>query len=154
MQAAERAEKCRFLTLVTLTFAFKLIRGSKHIFRVNLAQIRSAVPEIFHTQTKKHRLMVPKNRTFRSSTRANPVWIQGLFKEGTTLSRYARSPAPVPITILVITIKVSICCHNSRQLTYRSSGSPSTCSVARLPETRGGRLNGVVGRSSSICSSR
>jgi len=27
--------------------------GTKHVFRVNLAQIRSAVPEIFHTQTKK-----------------------------------------------------------------------------------------------------
>jgi len=28
-------------------------RGTKHVFRVNLAQIRSAVPDIFHTQTKK-----------------------------------------------------------------------------------------------------
>jgi len=28
-------------------------RGMKHIFLANLAQIRSAVPEIFHTQTKK-----------------------------------------------------------------------------------------------------
>ena len=27
--------------------------GTKHVFRVNLAKIRSAVPEIFHTQTKK-----------------------------------------------------------------------------------------------------
>jgi len=27
---------------------------------VNLAQIRSVVPEIFHTQTKNHRLMAPK----------------------------------------------------------------------------------------------
>jgi len=27
-------------------------RGTKHVFRVNFAQIRSAVPEIFHTQTK------------------------------------------------------------------------------------------------------
>jgi len=25
-------------------------RGTKHVFRVNLVQIRSAVPEIFHTQ--------------------------------------------------------------------------------------------------------
>jgi len=28
-------------------------QGTKHVFPVNLAQIRSAVPEIFHTQTKK-----------------------------------------------------------------------------------------------------
>jgi len=27
-------------------------RGTKHVFLVNLAQIHSAVPEIFHTQTK------------------------------------------------------------------------------------------------------
>jgi len=26
-------------------------RGTKHVFRVNLAQIHSAVPDIFHTQT-------------------------------------------------------------------------------------------------------
>ena len=30
------------------------------IFRVNVAQIRSAVPETFHTQTKNHRLTAPK----------------------------------------------------------------------------------------------
>ena len=29
-------------------------QGAKHVFPVNLAQIRSAVPEIFHTQTKSH----------------------------------------------------------------------------------------------------
>ena len=46
-QAAERAEKCRF-SLVTLTFTFE--QRTKHVFHVNLAQIRSAVPEIFHTQ--------------------------------------------------------------------------------------------------------
>jgi len=28
-------------------------KGPKHVFHVNLAQIRSVVPEIFHTQTKK-----------------------------------------------------------------------------------------------------
>jgi len=28
-------------------------RWTKHVFRVNLSQINSAVPEIFHTQTKK-----------------------------------------------------------------------------------------------------
>jgi len=33
---------------------------TKHVFRVNLVQIRSAVSEIFHTQTKKHRLTAPK----------------------------------------------------------------------------------------------
>ena len=45
-----------FLSLVTLTFALwpsnSSERGTKHIFHVNLAQIRSAVPEIFLTQTK------------------------------------------------------------------------------------------------------
>jgi len=27
-------------------------RGTKHVFRVNLVQIRSSAPETFHTQTK------------------------------------------------------------------------------------------------------
>jgi len=36
-------------------------RRTKHVFRVNLAQIRSAVPEIFHTQTQK-RLTAPKTK--------------------------------------------------------------------------------------------
>jgi len=36
-------------------------QGTKHVFRTNLVQICSAVPEIFHTQTKKnHRLTAPK----------------------------------------------------------------------------------------------
>jgi len=34
--------------------------GTKRIFDVNLAQIHSAVPGIFHTQTKNHRLTVTK----------------------------------------------------------------------------------------------
>jgi len=43
-----------------LTFDLDLqTRETKHVFRVNLAQIRSAVPEIYHTQTN--------NRTFCSS---------------------------------------------------------------------------------------
>jgi len=40
-----------------------------NVFRVNLAQIRSAVPEIFHTQ-QKTQTDGAKNRTFRSSLRA------------------------------------------------------------------------------------
>jgi len=40
------------------------------VFRVNLAQIRSAVPEIFDTQPKNTRTDGAKNRTFRSSLRA------------------------------------------------------------------------------------
>jgi len=38
-------------------------RGTKHVFRVNLAQIRSAVPEIFHTQTKKSQTALKQNLT-------------------------------------------------------------------------------------------
>jgi len=42
-----------FLSLVTLTFDLCLSeRGTKHVFRVNLAQICSAVPEISDAQTK------------------------------------------------------------------------------------------------------
>jgi len=58
-QATERAEKMPFLSLVTLTFDLWpwhsnfSERGTKHVLPVNLAQIRSAVSEIFHTQTKK-----------------------------------------------------------------------------------------------------
>jgi len=39
---------------------FMSSHSAKHIFPVNLAQIRSAVLEIFHTQTANHRLSAPK----------------------------------------------------------------------------------------------
>jgi len=42
-------------------------RGTKHVFRVNLAQIGSAVPEIFHTQINNPQSDGTNNRTFRSS---------------------------------------------------------------------------------------
>jgi len=63
------------LSLVTLTFNLwpwpsnSSERGTKHVFPVILAQIRSAVPETFHTQTKEVRDSA-KNRTYRSSLRA------------------------------------------------------------------------------------
>jgi len=64
-QTARRPPKGRkmpFLSLVTLTFKLVRVRD-----RVNLAQIRSAVPEIFHTQTKKnHRLTAPKTEQLRA----------------------------------------------------------------------------------------
>jgi len=44
-------------------------RGTKYVFSVNLVQIRSAVPEIFYTQTKKVTYSA-KNRTLRSSLHA------------------------------------------------------------------------------------
>jgi len=46
-------------------------RGTKHVhvYRVNLAQICTAVPEIFHTQTKKTH-GAKNSRTIRSSVRA------------------------------------------------------------------------------------
>jgi len=58
-KAAESAEKCRILSRVTLAFDLWLWplnsskRGTKHVHL-------SLVPDIFHTQTKKHRLAVPK----------------------------------------------------------------------------------------------
>jgi len=61
MQAAERAEKCCFFSDgLDLWPSNSSEWGTKHVFRVNLQQICSAVPKIFHTQTKNHRLMVPK----------------------------------------------------------------------------------------------
>jgi len=42
--------------------------ATKHVFPVNLAQIHSAVPDIFHTEKKQ--TDGAKNRTFRSSLRA------------------------------------------------------------------------------------
>jgi len=45
MQTAERTEKCRVLSLITLTFDLEL---------QTQAQIHSAVPKILHTQTKKN----------------------------------------------------------------------------------------------------
>jgi len=64
--------KCGFLSLMTLTFDLwpwpsNLSEpGTKHVFRVNLAQIRSAVPEIFYKQKI---TVSTKNRTLRSSQR-------------------------------------------------------------------------------------
>ena len=55
-EASERAENVVFMSLVTLTFNLDIhtrpSEGPKHVFRVNMAKIRSAVHEIFHTQTK------------------------------------------------------------------------------------------------------
>jgi len=73
-QAAERAENAVILSVVTLIFdlwpehSTSSERGIKHVFPVNLAQIRSAVPEIFHTQAKEVTDSA-KNRTLRSSLR-------------------------------------------------------------------------------------
>ena len=59
-QAAEGAEKAVFvsgdLDFWPLILTFNLVQArdqtTKHVFLVNLAEIRSAVPEIFYTQTK------------------------------------------------------------------------------------------------------
>jgi len=54
-----KGPKMPFLSLVTLTFDLRprysnsSERRTKHVFPVNLTQIRSSVPDIFHTQTKK-----------------------------------------------------------------------------------------------------
>jgi len=52
-----KGRKCRFCPLPGYLDLWPwpsnlLERGTKHVFRVNLAQIRSAVPDIFNTQTK------------------------------------------------------------------------------------------------------
>jgi len=73
----QAAEKCRLLLwwpwpLSDLRpwHSNSFERGTKDVCGVDLAQIRSAVPEIFHTQTKKTKTDGAKNRTFRSSLRA------------------------------------------------------------------------------------
>ena len=79
------------LGLVTLTFDLwpwpsnLFERGTKHVFRVNLAQICSAVPEIFHTQTKQVFSTSWDGRQFGHNRRercadaigADPVGVQG-----------------------------------------------------------------------------
>ena len=58
MQATKRAENAVFVPgdLHLWLWPSNLSeQGTKHVFHVNLAQIRSVVPEIFHTQTKKVR---------------------------------------------------------------------------------------------------
>ena len=68
-----RPKNASFLSLVTLTLDLwpwpsnSSERETTHFFRVNLAQIRSAVPEIL-TQTNG-----AKNRTFRRSLRAAKI---------------------------------------------------------------------------------
>jgi len=62
-----KGRKMPFLSLVTLTFDLSpwhsnsSERGTKHVFRVNLAQIRSEVPKIFHTRSKKVRQRQKQN---------------------------------------------------------------------------------------------
>jgi len=46
--------------------------GIKQVFRVNLSHICSAVPEIFHTQTKNHRLTAPKTEPYT----VHCVWVR------------------------------------------------------------------------------
>jgi len=64
MQAAEMAGKMPFFVPGDLDIwpwpSNWSERGTKHVLRVNLVQICSAVPVIFHTQTKNHRLTAPK----------------------------------------------------------------------------------------------
>jgi len=63
-QATKRAEKCHFLSVVTMTLTFKPVRvRDQHIFRVNLAQIHSVVPKTLHTQTESHRQHQKQNFT-------------------------------------------------------------------------------------------
>ena len=58
-------------------------RRTKHIFLVNLVQIRSAVPEIFHTQTKSHRER-QKQKLIRSWLRAvNTLWLTLMLRKAT-----------------------------------------------------------------------
>ena len=82
---AEMVEKCCFLFLVTLIFDLwfdlktRPCSEDQTRLRVNLAQICSAVPEIFHTETKKAQTDSAKNRTIRSSLRA--VIIAQYFRE-------------------------------------------------------------------------
>jgi len=61
MQAAERAENTVFVPS-DLDLQTRPSEGP-NTFRVNLAQICSASPEIFHTQTKNHRLAAPKTES-------------------------------------------------------------------------------------------
>jgi len=72
-----------FLSLMTLTFDLwpwpsnATEWGTKHVFCVNLAQIRSAVPEIFHTQTKNHGLTAPKTEPSAVQCRLLRAGIRG-----------------------------------------------------------------------------
>jgi len=86
-----------------LTLTFKL-------FDVNLAQIRSAVPQIFHTQTKTQRLTAPK-QNLPSSLRAVIIVFDHCFQQ----TRY----------------HVSYTCHlatavGSNSLSWRASYSTRT----------------------------
>jgi len=62
---AKRAKKCCFCPWWPWPSNLSK-QGTKHIFHVNLVQIRSAVPKIFHTQTKEVTDST-KNRALHSS---------------------------------------------------------------------------------------
>jgi len=78
-QAAERVEKCRFIPSDLDRWRWNSNwsdRGTKNVFPVNLAKIRSAVPDIFHTQ-KSHRQRQKQNPTqftARGKNRAPQWW--------------------------------------------------------------------------------
>jgi len=76
VQATEMAEKCDFCPWWPWPFTFDIDLqtqwGTKRVFHMNLAQIHSAFPKIFHTQ-KNHRLMAPK-REFPHFTACGNNW--------------------------------------------------------------------------------
>jgi len=86
-----------FLSMVTLTAdpwpwpSNSSERGTEHVFRVNLVQIRSAV----HTQTKNHRLTAPKTEpSVVHCVRQKHVFTEKTQQKSLQLWSYVRHPLP------------------------------------------------------------
>jgi len=106
-----KGRKMPFLSLVTLTFDHDIqTRPSdgSNVFRVNLAQICSVVPEIFHTQTNKSSAVAEMGDRSHNRHRPKSGWGLCLFFLGgagspsNTISPRLR-PTSVPSGIVVHT---------------------------------------------------
>jgi len=109
-------------------------RGTRHVFFVNLAQIRSAVPEIFHTQTKNHRLAGSddaKNRNWKRE------WMPSASKLFTDLF-YMWCKYDVTVMFMTMMNCASVCCMcgeawSSRLLMTQLTNGQHACVVVFVP---------------------
>ena len=93
-QAAERAEKSCFCPWWPWHSNLSE-QGTKHVFSVNLVQICSTVPEIFHTETKKSQRQKQNLAQFTEcSNNTNIAWIISILLAMPTAGKLRRGREP------------------------------------------------------------
>jgi len=111
----ERIPLVHFLSMVTLTFALwpwhsnSFERGTKHVFPVNLAQMRSAVPNIFDSQTKNTTIISPLY-TSTCTVQIENLWLTALkfLKIPCTSSHNKCSSLHNPVVCIPITYLLNL----------------------------------------------